>query len=144
MAMGRLRNLARCILPALLLAMLFGAFAPRGFMPHLGPDGLTIELCSGLGNKAATIARDDPRFADYARLAAAKAGVQGDDQGSDQDNPMPPCAFAGMAMLAVPADPVVLPQIAPASDLAPALHHQLLRARHHAATPPATGPPALS
>lgn len=142
--MGHFRNLTRCILPALLLAMLFGAFAPRGFMPHLGPDGLTIELCSGLGNKAATIARDDPRYQDYARLAAARADQQTDDQGSDEDNPIPPCAFAGIAMLAVPADPVIVPEIAAAGEVPPALHHQLQRARHHAATPPATGPPAFS
>lgn len=142
--MGRLRNLARCILPALLLAMLFGAFAPRGFMPHLGPDGLTIELCSGLGNKAATIARDDPRYQDYLKLAAARSGEQDHDQGDDADNPMPPCAFAGMAMLAVPVDAVIVPQMAAADQVPPALHHQLLRARHHAATPPATGPPLFS
>ena len=142
--MGRFRNLTGYALPVLLLAMLFGALAPRGFMPHLGPDGLTIELCSGLGNKAATIARDDPRFADYAKLAAARAGQADHDQGSDEDNPMPPCAFAGIALLAVPTDPVQVPQIVAGTAVPPALHHQLLRARHHAATPPATGPPAFS
>lgn len=132
------------MLPALLLAMLFGAFAPRGFMPHFGPEGLTIELCSGLGNKAATIARDDPRYQDYLKLAAARSGEQDHDQGDDADNPMPPCAFAGMAMLAVPVDAVIVPQMAAADQVPPALHHQLLRARHHAATPPATGPPLFS
>lgn len=142
--MGRFRNLTGYVLPVLLLAMLFGALAPRGFMPHFGPEGLTIELCSGLGNKAATIARDDPRFADYAKLAAAKAGKADHGEGSDDDNPMPPCAFAGIAMLAVPVDPVIVPQIVAATIVPPALHHQLLRARHHAATPPATGPPAFS
>jgi hypothetical protein len=142
--MGRFRKLTRRMLPGLLLAMLFGAFAPRGFMPHFGPEGLTIELCSGLGNKAATIASDDPRYQDYLKLAAARSGEQDHDQGDDADNPMPPCAFAGMAMLAVPVDAVIVPQMAAADQVPPALHHQLLRARHHAATPPATGPPLFS
>lgn len=139
--MGRFRNLTRHALPVLLLAMLFGALAPRGFMPHFGPQGLTIELCSGLGNKAATIARDDPRYQDYLKLAAARSGAQDHDQDDDADNPMPPCAFAGMAMLAIPVDAVIVPQMLAATDIPPALHHQLRRARHHAATPPATGPP---
>lgn len=142
--MGHFRNLTRYALPVLLLAMLFGALAPRGFMPHFGPQGLTIELCSGLGNKAATIARDDPRYQDYARLAAAKAGQKDHDQGDDADNPMPPCAFAGMAMLALPVDAVIVPPMLAVTAIPPALHHQLLRARHHAATPPATGPPLFS
>lgn len=142
--MGRFRNLTRHALPVLLLAMLFGALAPRGFMPHFGPDGLTIELCSGLGNKAATISRDDARYQDYLKLAAARSGQQDDDQGDDSDNPMPPCAFAGMAMLAIPVDAVIVPQMAAVTQIPPALHHQLLRARHHAATPPATGPPLFS
>lgn len=143
--MGRFRNLTRHALPVLLLAMLFGALAPRGFMPHFGPEGLTIELCSGTGNKAATIARDDPRYQDYLRLAAAKADQQDhDSSGDDDDNPMPHCAFAGMGMLAIPVDAVMLPPMLAVTDIPPALHHQLLRARHHAATPPATGPPLLS
>lgn len=142
--MGHFRNLTRCALPVLLLAMLFGALAPRGFMPHFGPQGLTIELCSGLGNKAATIARDDPRYSDYLKLAAARSGQPDDDQGDDADNPMPPCAFAGMAMLALPVDAVVVPPMLAVTAIPPALHHQLLRARHHAATPPATGPPLFS
>lgn len=142
--MGQFRNLTQYALPVLLLAMLFGALAPRGFMPHFGPQGLTIELCSGLGNKAATIARDDPRYQDYARLAAAKAGRADHDQGDDADNPMPPCAFAGMAMLALPVDGVVVPPMLAVTAIPPALHRQLLRARHHAATPPATGPPLFS
>ena len=139
--MGRFRKLTRHALPVLLLAMLFGAFAPRGFMPHFGPAGLTIELCSGLGNKAATISVDDPRYQDYQKLAAARSGQQDHDQGDDADNPMPPCAFAGMAMLAIPVDAVTLPPMPAITAITPALHHQLLRARHHAATPPATGPP---
>ncbi len=142
--MGCFRNLTRHALPVLLLAMLFGALAPRGFMPHFGPDGLTIELCSGLGNKAATISVDDPRYQDYLKLAAARSGQLDHDQGDDGDNPMPPCAFAGMAMLAIPVDAVLVPQMAAAVQIPPALHHQLLRARHHAATPPATGPPLFS
>lgn len=142
--MGHFRNLTRYALPVLLLAMLCGALAPRGFMPHFGPQGLTIELCSGLGNKAATIARDDPRYQDYAKLAAARAGQQDDHQRDDADNPMPPCAFAGMAMLALPVDAVIVPPMLAVTAIPPALHHQLLRARHHSATPPATGPPLFS
>lgn len=142
--MGYFRNLTRHALPVLLLAMLFGALAPRGFMPHFGPQGLTIELCSGLGNKAATVSRDDPRYKDYLKLAAARSGPQDHDQGDDPDNPMPPCAFAGIAMLAVPTDAVIVPQRVAVAQVPSALHHQLLRARHHAATPPATGPPLFS
>ena len=142
--MGHFRNLTRRALPVLLLAMLFGALAPRGFMPHFGPNGLTIELCSGLGNKATTISRDDPRYQDYARLAAARAGQQPDHSGDDDaDNPMPPCAFAGLGLLAVPVDAIVVPDMVTTAAVPPALHHQLLRARHHAATPPATGPPSF-
>lgn len=140
--MGTLRNLMNRVLPALVLAMLFGALAPQGFMPRFGPDGLTIELCSGLGNQAATISRDDPRYQDYLKLAAASGDDLDHDPGDDSDNPMPPCAFAGIATLAMPTDPVALPQVLAAVDLPPALHHSLLRARHRAATPPATGPPS--
>jgi hypothetical protein len=142
--MGKLRTLMNRILPALMLAMLFGALAPQGFMPRFGPDGLTIELCSGLGNKAMTISRDDPRYQDYLKLAAASRGDPLHDQGDDAENPMPPCAFAGLATLAMPSDPVVVPQMVIARDVPPALHHSLLRARHRAATPPATGPPSLT
>lgn len=142
--MKRLRTLMTRILPAMVLAMLFGALAPQGFMPHLGPQGLTIELCSGLGNKAATVARDNPRYDDYLKLAAARGDAADPDSGDDGDNPMPPCAFAGVATLAMPADAVVVPQVILAQDLPPALHHSLLRARHRAATPPATGPPSLT
>ncbi len=130
--------------PALLLAMLFGALAPQGFMPHLGPQGLTIELCSGLGNKAATVARDDARYQDYLKLAVARGDVPDQDGSDDADNPMPPCAFAGLATLAMPSNGVTVPHIIMAQDVPPALHHSLLRARHHAATPPATGPPSLT
>lgn len=142
--MKRLRPLIARILPTVLLAMLFGALAPQGFMPHLGPQGLTIELCSGLGNKAATVSRDDPRYQDYLKLAAAR-GDAADDQSDDEpDNPVPPCAFAGLATLAMPAEPVAVAQMITAQDVPPALHYSLLRARHHAATPPATGPPSLT
>lgn len=142
--MTQFRTLIGRIMPAVLLAMLFGALAPQGFMPHLGPQGLTIELCSGLGNKAASIARADPRYDDYLKLAAARGDTLDSDPADDADNPMPPCAFAGVAMLAVPADPVIVPQVLITQDVPPALHHSLLRARHHAATPPATGPPSLT
>lgn len=142
--MGYLRTLVNSILPALLVAMLFGALAPQGFMPRFGPNGLTIELCSGLGNKAATIARDDPRYLDYLKLAAASSDAVDPDSSTDDDNPMPPCAFAGLATMALPHDPIPLPQMVAVRDVPPALHHSLLRARHHAATPPATGPPSLT
>lgn len=142
--MGSLRIWTSRILPTLLVAMLFGALAPQGFMPRFGPDGLTIELCSGVGNRAATIARDDPRYQDYLVLAAASTGEPVHDQGDDSDNPVPPCAFAGLAMLAVPVEPVELAPMPLTQDVPPALHHSLLRARHHAATPPATGPPSLT
>ena len=142
--MKRLRSLIARILPAVLLAMLFGALAPQGFMPHLGPQGLTIELCSGLGNKAATVSRDDPRYQDYLKLAAARGDVADDQPDDEPDNPVPPCAFAGLATLAMPAEPVTVAQMITAQDVPPALHHSLLRARHHAATPPATGPPSLT
>lgn len=141
--MATLRSLVHRILPVLLVAMLCGALAPQGFMPKFGPNGLTIELCSGLGNTAATIARDDPRYQDYLKLAAAR-GDQADHDPGDGDNPMPPCAFAGMAALAMPADALALPAMMASRDVPPALHHSLLRARHHAATPPATGPPSLT
>lgn len=108
--MGHLRTLLDRILPAVMLAMLFGALAPKGFMPQFGPDGLTIELCSGLGNKSTTIARDDPRYRDYLQLAAARGDSVDHDSGNDGDNPMPSCAFAGLATLAMPADPVTVPQ----------------------------------
>lgn len=142
--MQRLRNLAIRILPAVMIALLFGALAPQGFMPHLGPQGLTIELCSGLGNREATVSRDDPRYADYLKLAEASGSAADQNSGNDADNPLPPCAFAGLATLAIPADPVAVPQMLAAQDVPPALHHSLLRARHHAATPPATGPPSLT
>lgn len=142
--MGHLRTLANTLLPALLVALLFGALAPQGFMPRFGPQGLTIELCSGLGNKTATIARDDPRYQDYAMLAAASSDASDHDSGGGDDNPVPPCAFAGLVTLALPDDPVTLPQMVAHCDVPPALHHSLLRARHHAATPPATGPPSLT
>lgn len=140
--MEYLRTVLNRVLPALLVAMLFGALAPQGFMPKFGPHGLTIELCSGLGNKAATIARDDPRYQDYLKLAAASGHTTGHDPDDVDENPMPPCAFAGLATLAMPTDPVALPQVWAASVVPPALHHSLLRARHRAATPPATGPPS--
>lgn len=142
--MKRLRPLIARILPTVLLAMLFGALAPQGFMPHLGPQGLTIELCSGLGNKAATVSRDDPRYQDYLKLAAARGDAADDQPDDEPDNPVPPCAFAGLATLAMPAEPVAVAQMIAAQDVPPALHHSLLRARHHAATPPATGPPSLT
>jgi hypothetical protein len=142
--MHALRSILHRVLPAVMLAMLFGVLAPQGFMPHLGPNGLTIELCSGLGNSQTTVSRDDPRYLDYLKLAAARGDTVDHDSGDDADNPMPPCAFAGLATLAMPADPVTLPQMIAVRDVPPALHHSLLRARHRAATPPATGPPSLT
>lgn len=132
------------MIPALLIALMFGALAPQGFMPRFGPDGLTIELCSGVGNTTATIARDDPRYADYLALQTARTGEPTQDHDRSEDGSMPPCAFASLAMLAVDADPVALPPLLFAREIPPALHYALLRARHHAGTPPATGPPALS
>lgn len=144
--MGLLRTLVGRMIPALLVALMFGALAPQGFMPRFGPDGLTIELCSGVGNAKATIERTDPRFADYLKLQAASTGEPSSDHddGSNDDGSMPPCAFASVGMPALEAGAPGLPSALVVRDVPPALHHALLRARHHAGTPPATGPPALT
>lgn len=128
----------------MLIALMFGALAPQGFMPRFGPDGLTIALCSGVGNSTATIARDDPRYADYLKLQAARTGEPAQDHDNDgsDDGSIPPCAFASLGMLAIDGDPLIVPPAILGSEIPPALHHTLLRARHHAGTPPATGPPA--
>jgi hypothetical protein len=138
--MARIRLSLLRVLPIMLICMMASAIVPRGYMPSVGADGFRMVLCAGAIDAAtlASVADDAPA------AALVKALKQAQQQhGSDGDNAPTACPFAGAAI----AD---LPTLA-AVSAPPAVHGaapslppgRIVPARHHAATPPATGPPHL-
>jgi hypothetical protein len=109
------------------LALAVRALIPAGYMAGSGATGLTIELCSGITGKTATITLPtDPS-------KSAQGKMQADS----------PCAFAALGFAAVPAtDPIQL-AIAIAFILAIALRlaDAPAPARQALLRPPPTGPP---
>jgi len=139
-AMSRIRLALLRVLPIMLLSVMGSALAPRGFMPTVGADGFRMVLCAGVVD-AAAMAEVEADPAAAALLAAFKQAQ--DQQGSDGDNAPTACPFAGgpiadLPTLAAVSAPVVVDAAAPSQ-----LPGRIIRARHHAATPPATGPPHL-
>ena len=138
--MSRIRLALLRVLPFMLFSVMASALAPRGYMPSITADGFRMVLCAGVVDAAAIAdVADDP-----AAAALINALKQAQDQhGSDGDDAPTACPFAGAAIADLPAL---------ASVSAPIFHAQaallltpgtIIRARHHAATPPATGPPHL-
>lgn len=88
------------MVPAWLVAPMFGALAPQGFVPRLGRDGLTIERCSGSDSASATEARTYPRVAGDMTLQAARTAEPLSEHENDRSDRgfMQPCAFASVGM----------------------------------------------
>jgi hypothetical protein len=128
------------VMPIMLLCMMGSALAPRGYMPSVGADGVRMVLCAGVVDAASLAAMsDDPAAA--ALLDALKHAQ--DQHGSDGDDAPTACPFAGAAIADLPALASVSEPIGifgPAPRRSPGA---IVLARHHAATPPATGPPHL-
>jgi hypothetical protein len=144
--MERLRHLWMRIVPIVLIGMVFGALAPQGFMPRYGESGLSIILCSGSGATAASIDQTDPLYTKLARIKAAMSGRDGaPHSGDDRAQPsMPHCAFAGGTMAAILSSPTMIDPPSGFAPLAPDSIAAIALSRHHAARPPATGPPFLA
>jgi hypothetical protein len=128
------------VLPIMLLSVMASALVPRGYMPSVGADGVRMVLCAGVVDADAMAALSD----DPAAAALLNALKQAQDQhGSDgYDAPMA-CPFAGAAIADLPvlasvSEPIAIFAAAPMLS-----HGAIILARHHAATPPATGPPHL-
>ncbi|OYU15535.1 MAG: hypothetical protein CFE37_05285 [Alphaproteobacteria bacterium PA4] len=117
-----LRRHPLLILPLLLLALWLRALTPAGWMPVFAGDGVVMTLCSDAGG---TIRQVD-------------AGHDG------KSAPEQPCAFAGLAPLALADAPALLPPVAVVATAAATITRAALRLsplRHQ--RPPAQGPPAL-
>jgi hypothetical protein len=138
--MSVLRLSLRRVLPIMLICMMASALTPRGYMPSVGAEGFRMVLCASVVDAASMASlADDPAAA--ALLTALKEAQ--DQHGSDGDEAPIACPFAGMALADLPtlasiAAPMAVP--VPATSLSPG---KIIRARHHAAQPPATGPPQL-
>jgi hypothetical protein len=139
--MQTVRRALMSVLPLMLLCIMASALAPRGFMPSAGPDGFRLELCaSGLDTASLAADADNPTAA-----ALLKALKQAEKQrhGSEKADGSSACPFAGTGLADLPV--LTMPQ----APLASAVHAQplpmgrIILARHHAARPPATGPPHL-
>ena len=128
------------VLPIMLLSVMVSAMAPRGYMPSVGADGFRMVLCAGVVDAEALAAvAADPGAAAF--LTALKQAQ--DQHGGDGDDAPSACPFAGVASVDMPS---LADFTAPIAFLAtPTLlpPGTIVRARHHAATPPATGPPQL-
>lgn len=143
-AMGWLRQILARVVPIVLIGMMFGALAPQGFMPRYGESGLSIILCSGSGAQQAQIDVADPIYTKIAAIKAALADDADRHDGKDEQSTMPHCAFAGAAMAALLPTQAALALPRPFVPVSPETIADISLSRHHAATPPATGPPALS
>jgi hypothetical protein len=137
--MSCIRQALLRVLPVMLLSVMASALVPRGYMPSVGSDGFRMVLCAGvLDADALAAVATDPGAA--ALLGALKQAQ--DQHGSDGNDAPTACPFAGAiadlpTVAAVSAPPAV-------HGAAPALPpSRIILARHHAATPPATGPPIL-
>jgi hypothetical protein len=128
------------VLPVMLFSVMAGALVPHGYMPSVGADGVRMVLCAGVVDAASLATMSD----DPAAAALLDALKQAQDQhGSDGDDAPMACPFAGAAIADLPALASVSEPIgifAPAQRQSPGA---IVLARHHAATPPATGPPHL-
>jgi hypothetical protein len=139
--MSLLRSHLLQMLPLMLLCVLLSGITPRGYMPSLGPDGVHLVLCTGVvDDEAMAILADDPGAAALLAVLDGSRGDHNKDAGTDGDMA---CPFAGGATIDLPvefpsADRVLIRPIAPELP-----QTAVVVARHHAARPPATGPPQL-
>ena len=129
--------------PILWFGLLLGLFAPSGYMPSFGPACLSITICSGTGGHQAFIPRTDPLYDQLSALNAAsgKGGVPAD---TEDRSAKAGCAFAGGIGTGILGDMWVAPVRIAHAIVSPAIVNSVARARHRAATPPATGPPLLA
>lgn len=121
------------------LALLFSALAPHGFMPSQTANGFSIELCSGHTNKTLAITPGHP---DYALLAMVYGSPEQQDP-PEQQTDSSICAYAaasGTSLLAS-APTIALVSVIVAPHEPDAQRHFAIRNRIN--TPPATGPPAI-
>ncbi len=138
--MTGIRHALLRVLPIMLLSVMASAMAPRGYMPSMGADGFRMILCAGVVDAAAQAAvADDPGAA--ALLAAL--GQAQDQHGSDGSDAPTACPFAGAAIADLPSLTFVSAPLAAVQPVLFTAPGRIIRARHHAATPPATGPPIL-
>lgn len=148
--MPGLRHHLLRVLPIMLLCVLASAVAPRGYMPSMGPDGVHLILCAGVtDNAAAAGVANDAAVAAVANDPGAGAllaaldnprGEHGDDAGTDGAMA---CPFAGGATVDLPAIFASPARILVGPVAAELPQTAVVVARHHAARPPATGPPPL-
>jgi hypothetical protein len=94
----RLRHLCRVhrrfAMLAILAVLALRLMMPAGFMPTIADGHITVGVCSGTGSTMVTI---------------AIPGLKPDRPDGTQHNAEAPCAFAGLAMPALPAaDPILL------------------------------------
>lgn len=119
------------------LALLFSAVAPQGFMPSQTVNGFSIELCSGHTNKTLAITPGHP---DYALLVMVYGGTEQQDAPEPQaDSSVCTYAAASGASL-LTSDPTVAlfnAIVAPHEPDAP----RRFTVRNRINIPPATGPP---
>jgi hypothetical protein len=138
--MSRVRLALLRVLPIMLFSVMASVLAPRGYMPSMTVDGFRMVLCAGVVDAAAIAAvADDP-----AAAALVDALKQAQEQhGSDGDDAPTACPFAGAAIADLPTLATVSTPLA-VHGAGPSLPPgRIVRARHYAATPPATGPPHL-
>lgn len=121
------------------LALLFSALAPQGFMPSQTANGFSIELCSGHTNKTLAITPGHP---DYALLAMVYGGPERQDAPEPQaDNSFCTYAAASGASLLASAPTIARTNVVAARYEPAARRHSTVRNRIN--IPPATGPPSI-
>lgn len=135
---GPARSSAVALLIA--LALMMKLLVPTGWMPAVGPGGVTLILCASAGSPPS------------AEMAAAAARLQAALAGTDEGGHEPldgsadqPCTYAGLAFAwtmaaAVPAMPMPLAAVLPRrTEGTVAIGRGLA-----APPPPARGPPATA
>ncbi|MFM7028200.1 MAG: hypothetical protein ACKOXK_05955 [Chakrabartia sp.] len=113
----------------MLLALGLRLLIPTGFMPTVSPQGLVVELCSGISGKTATI--------DIGK------NIPGQKQLPKADSA---CVFAtglGHGLLASVDLPTILPFVYGLTYFVGAAIADLTVSRLAAPPPPSQGPPAL-
>jgi len=126
-----------------MLLLVVSAMAPSGFMPHFGPDGFSIDICSGSTDKKQVI---DPDHPDYESLLLIHNLQNPQDDFSENEDKAfqisADCTFAATSMDSLSSDNVDISRLI-AQDRerrGPAARETQKSA--HGLRPPATGPPA--
>jgi len=124
-----LRDRKGVIVLLLALTLALRALLPTGYMANSSPNGLTIELCSGVAGKTVTLA-----------LPGAPKQDHGDKSGAAM-----PCAFSALGFDGAAAvDPVLL-TLAIAFVLATGWRFlsRFAASRREPLRPPSHGPPSI-